>query len=190
MASMVALFSTLGENIPIFKREKILQAYSEGYINRLHYRATCLLIMAMTVMVTCPEWISGEGTYIGNAAHGISSTVSPLTTILRMHARRLHPGLRHQPVLLDPGNLRGPSHVQGDILTSAPLIVSLVQTCQDFDTEVGWDVSQTGVGPYSHNEDIKVKAYYQWVPFVLFLQVTISILSAGLPHTTSLFYML
>ena len=51
MASMVALFSTLGENIPIFKREKILQAYSEGYINRLHYRATCLLIMAMTVMV-------------------------------------------------------------------------------------------------------------------------------------------
>ena len=82
MASMVALFSTLGENIPIFKREKILQAYSEGYINRLHYRATCLLIMAMTVMVTCPEWISGEGTYIGNcnAAHGISSAVSPLTT--------------------------------------------------------------------------------------------------------------
>ena len=56
---------------------------------------------------------------------------------------------------------------------------------------MGWDVSQTGVGPYSHNEDIKVKAYYQWVPFVLFLQVTISILSAGLPpHTTSLFYML
>merc|ERR1712045_384204 len=63
MASMVALFSTLGENIPIFKREKILQAYSEGYINRLHYRATCMLIMAMTVMVTCPEWISGEWTY-------------------------------------------------------------------------------------------------------------------------------
>ena len=77
MASMVALFSTLGENIPIFKREKILQAYSEGYINRLHYRATCMLIMAMTVMVTCPEWISGEGTYIGNATHGVFSTVSP-----------------------------------------------------------------------------------------------------------------
>ena len=51
-------------------------------------------------------------------------------------------------------------------------------------------MSQTGVGPYSHNEDIKVKAYYQWVPFVLFLQVTISSLSAGLPHTTSLFSML
>ena len=65
-------------------------------------------------------------------------------------------------------------------VTSGPLqwqLLSRLETlCQDFDTEVGWDVSQTGVGPYSHNEDIKVKAYYQWVPFVLFLQVTISIL--------------
>ena len=72
-------------------------------------------------------------------------------------------------------------------VTSGPLqwqLLSRLETlCQDFDTEVGWDVSQTGVGPYSHNEDIKVKAYYQWVPFVLFLQVTISSLSAGLPHT-------
>ena len=34
-------------------------------------------------------------------------------------------------------------------------------------------MSQTGVGPYSHNEDIKVKAYYQWVPFVLFLQACV-----------------
>ena len=50
-------------------------------------------------------------------------------------------------------------------------------------------MSQTGVGPYSHNEDIKVKAYYQWVPFVLFLQVTISSLSAGLPpHNISILY--
>merc|ERR1719410_213840 len=42
---------------------------------------------------------------------------------------------------------------------------------KDFNTEVGWDVSQTGVGPYKpgYNE-IEVKAYYQWVPFVLFLQ--------------------
>ena len=54
---------------------------------------------------------------------------------------------------------------------------------------MGWDVSQTGVGPYSHNEDIKVKAYYQWVPFVLFLQVTISSLSAGLPpHNISMLF--
>merc|ERR1719270_920654 len=42
---------------------------------------------------------------------------------------------------------------------------------RDFDTEVGWDVSQTGVGPYNPKTDyIEVKAYYQWVPFMLFLQ--------------------
>ena len=42
---------------------------------------------------------------------------------------------------------------------------------KDFNTEVGWDVSQTGVGPYNPGTtEIEVKAYYQWVPFVLFLQ--------------------
>ena len=42
---------------------------------------------------------------------------------------------------------------------------------KDFNTEVGWDVSQTGVGPYNPGKtEIEVKAYYQWVPFVLFLQ--------------------
>lgn len=42
-----------------------------------------------------------------------------------------------------------------------------------FDGQVGFDVSDTGVGPYNSQEDkdyIEVKAYYQWVPFVLFLQ--------------------
>ena len=48
---------------------------------------------------------------------------------------------------------------------------SVRELYRDFDTQVGWDVSQTGVGPYKpgYNE-IEVKAYYQWVPFVLFLQ--------------------
>ena len=41
----------------------------------------------------------------------------------------------------------------------------------DFDTQLGNHVSQTGVGPYNPKEDyIEVKAYYQWVPFMLFLQ--------------------
>ena len=42
-----------------------------------------------------------------------------------------------------------------------------------FSLKVGFDISETGVGPYNHLEDkdyIEVKAYYQWVPFVLFLQ--------------------
>ena len=44
-----------------------------------------------------------------------------------MHARRLHPGLRHQPVLLDPGNLRGPPHVQGDVCSSPVAVIVLTR---------------------------------------------------------------
>ena len=41
----------------------------------------------------------------------------------------------------------------------------------DHDTELGNQVSQTGVGPYNPEKDYVVyKAYYQWVPFMLFLQ--------------------
>ena len=33
------------------------------------------------------------------------------------------------------------------------------------------DVAQTGVGPYKHGTDeVVFRAYYQWVPFMLFLQ--------------------
>ena len=33
-------------------------------------------------------------------------------------------------------------------------------------------MADTGVGPYDpENDYIEIKAYYQWVPFVLFLQV-------------------
>merc|ERR1719233_225696 len=42
---------------------------------------------------------------------------------------------------------------------------------KDYHIQVGNDVSQTGVGPYNPYKDyIQVKAYYQWVPFMLFLQ--------------------
>merc|ERR1719461_1621044 len=42
---------------------------------------------------------------------------------------------------------------------------------KDYHVDVGDDVSQTGVGPYNPFRDfIEVKAYYQWVPFMLFLQ--------------------
>jgi hypothetical protein len=41
----------------------------------------------------------------------------------------------------------------------------------DHDTQLGQHVSQTGVGPYNPEKYYVVyKAYYQWVPFVLFLQ--------------------
>jgi len=39
------------------------------------------------------------------------------------------------------------------------------------ENQIGKNVAGTGVGPYvDHQDFITVKAYYQWVPFVLFLQ--------------------
>ena len=41
----------------------------------------------------------------------------------------------------------------------------------DHEKDLGNRVSQTGVGPYDPmNDKIEVKQYYQWVPFMLFLQ--------------------
>jgi hypothetical protein len=41
----------------------------------------------------------------------------------------------------------------------------------DHESEIGSVVAETGVGPYIPNKDyVEIKAYYQWVPFVLFLQ--------------------
>ena len=109
---------------------------------RFHYRGTTLLILAMTLMVTCPEWIGGvgEGSYI-NCMHGGSVPDEVINSYCWIK-----------------GTFSVPKHYR------------------DFDTEVGWDVSQTGVGPYNPKTDyIEVKAYYQWVPFMLFLQVQFSV---------------
>ena len=39
------------------------------------------------------------------------------------------------------------------------------------EAHIGFNISQTGVGPYDpRSGEEEVKAYYQWVPFMLFLQ--------------------
>ena len=41
----------------------------------------------------------------------------------------------------------------------------------DHAKDLGNTVSQTGVGPYvPHESEVEIKAYYQWVPFVLAFQ--------------------
>ena len=96
---------------------------------------TSFLILVMTLMVTCPEWISGTGSII-ECMHGGSIPDSVINSYC---------------------------YIQGTF--------SVPKHYKDYEIEVGNDVSQTGVGPYNPYKDyIQVKAYYQWVPFMLFLQ--------------------
>jgi len=135
MATMIGMFSSIGEHVPIFKRAKQLEQNAESTVNRMHYRGTCLLILVMCLMVTCPEWISGTGSII-ECMHGGSIPDSVINAYC---------------------------YIQGTF--------SVPRHYKDYETEVGNDVSHTGVGPYNPYKDyIEVKAYYQWVPFMLFLQ--------------------
>jgi len=116
-----------------------VEASTEGYISRAHYRYTSILIITMMMMVTCPEWISGKESYI-DCMHGGSIPDKVINSYC---------------------------WISGTF--------SVVKNYRDSDTLIGWDVSQTGVGPYRpgsgpDSSEIEVKAYYQWVPFVLFLQ--------------------
>jgi len=132
---MIGLFSSIGEHVPIFKKEKRHEASCEGWANRLHYRATSLLIMTLTLMVTCPEWISGTGSLI-DCMHGMSLPDKVINDYCYIS-----------------GTFIVPKHHR------------------KFKSEIGNTLSDSGVGPYDPTEDeIKVKAYYQWVPFVLFMQ--------------------
>ena len=56
---MYAIFASIGEHIPFKKKEKIGEANSEGAINMLHYRATVLVILTFSLLVTSTEWIAG-----------------------------------------------------------------------------------------------------------------------------------
>ena len=80
MATMVGLFSSIGEHMPIFRHEKMIEATPESWVminhlhfnhltiqifnqsiqvNKLHYRITCMLLLVAVLLVTCTEWISG-----------------------------------------------------------------------------------------------------------------------------------
>lgn len=135
MASMIGLFSSIGEHVPIFRKEKITEPTAEGFINRCHYRGTAILILGCCLLVTCTEWISGTGSII-DCMHG-GSVPDPVMNMF--------------------------CYIQGTF--------SVPKHWRDHDTQLGTDVAHTGVGSYNPKLDfIEVKAYYQWVPFVLFLQ--------------------
>ena len=66
---MIGLFSSIGDHIPIFREEKLLEANSESFVNKLHYRLTSMVLLVMCMMVTCTEWVSGTSSVI-ECMHG------------------------------------------------------------------------------------------------------------------------
>jgi len=133
--SIVALFTSIGDHIPILKKEKFGQPDPEGIIASFHYRGTCLLIFGFTLMVTCTEWISGTDSGFIECLHtGPVEFINSYCYIMGTFS------IRDKYV--------GPTN------------------------KIGFHVAETGVGPYDSRdkENINVKAYYQWVPFMLFLQ--------------------
>ena len=60
MSGIVGVFATIGEHIPILKKEKFGEPKPEGEISRFHYRGTVMIIMAFCLLVTTTEWVAGK----------------------------------------------------------------------------------------------------------------------------------
>jgi len=147
--SVYALFGSIGEHIPFKKKEKIGEANSEGAISLLHYRASVLVILTFSLLVTSTELIAGHDSIINC----------------------LHAG----PIPEDVIN--NYCYIQGTF--TIPIHYNQFQTINGKQyPSIGNVISSAGVGPYNagRNADgspiteVEVKAYYQWVPFMLFLQ--------------------
>lgn len=132
--TIVGLFASIGEHIPILKKEKLGEPDPEGHIKAAHYRGTTLLILGCCLLVTCTEWVSGTDSIIDCVHEGAipENVINTYCYIM--------------------GTFSVPRHYV------------------DYDTQIGAHVANTGVGPYHPGEEIEIKKYYQWVPFMLFLQ--------------------
>lgn len=132
--TIVGLFASIGEHIPILKKEKLGEPDPEGHIKAAHYRGTTLLILGCCLLVTCTEWVSGTDSIIDCVHEGAipENVINTYCYIM--------------------GTFSVPKHFV------------------DFDTQIGSHVAETGVGPYHPDDYIEIKKYYQWVPFMLFLQ--------------------
>ena len=60
MSGLISLFASLGQHMPMNKKEKRNEANEEPFTSTLHYRATVLLITVFCILVTCTEWIGGR----------------------------------------------------------------------------------------------------------------------------------
>jgi len=108
----------------------------EGFVARLHYRVTAVMLLVCCILVTAIEYI-GLGTHISCVQEG------------------------------HPDNWPIPA----DIMNTYCFITSTFTLPRHLDSLVGvGEVVHPGVGAEKPGEERTYKAYYQWVPFVLFLQ--------------------
>ena len=151
--TIVGLFASIGEHIPILKKEKLGEPDPEGHIKAAHYRGTTLLILACCLLVTCTEWVSGTDSIIDCVHEGAipGNVINTYCYIMGTFSVPRH--------YVDYDTQIG-NRIQ--LMKNSGKISSLVF--------IGAHVANTGVGPYHPGEEIEIKKYYQWVPFMLFLQ--------------------
>ena len=111
------------------KRDKASKANVEGHINRLHYRATVILLLAFSVIITMFEYVEK-------------------ISCLRASGSKI-------PI---------------NVVNNYCFIQTTFTLPKHFKMNFG-EESILGIGTHNSKEDErKYHAYYQWVPFVLFLQ--------------------
>lgn len=131
---MLGLFSSLKDSVPIGK--KLNEPWTEGTINRLHYRVTVSIFLGCSLLVTCLEWV-GNGSKISCVMEGpVDSWTIPQ-----------------------------------NVINTYCYVLTTFTLPRHWNTKIGHESAQVGVGHYNPaTDDVTHKAYYQWVPFVLFLQ--------------------
>lgn len=131
---MLGLFASLKDSVP--RGDKLREPHTEGFCNKLHYRASVVLLLGCSLLVTCLEWV-GNGKKIACVLEGSDDSWT----------------------------------IPKDVINTYCYVLSTFILPKHYHSMLGEDNVALGVGSYNpQTDDVTYKAYYQWVPFVLFLQ--------------------